>query len=200
MSGETEVESTTVVEPSNDAAEAAQPQVSVDDFNALKATLDKQSALIDKLREHEQKSLQKEQEAIAQRQGVEGELDALESKFQARLDEVLVDSALEKALMSAGARNVDVAKKLIDRQNIKVVNGKADVSAIQSNIDGLKETESYMFKGDEENVNPLTPKPKATKVARAGEPANEDIVNKELKAATSIADLKAIIDKHNIRQ
>lgn len=190
----TQVEEETVTEVTT---QASSDEVKTE-IAAMKAQIEKQSQLIDKLRDHEQSSLQREQEAIAARSGVEGELDALEQKFNERLEGVLIDSALEKELALAGARNVEVAKKLLDRQDIKVVNGKADSTAIQSSIESLKESESYMFKGDAENENPLTVKPTATKVARAGESENENVVHKELRAATNIEDLKAIIDKHNV--
>lgn len=135
-----------------------------------------------------------EEAAKAQRQGVEGELDAMEQKFNEKFNGVLIDSALDKELTIAGARNVDVAKKLLDRQNISVVNGKADADAIQLAITGLKESESYMFKGDEED----TSKPAATKIARAGEPAQENLYRKDVDATTNIDDLKAVMKKHNI--
>ena len=176
--------------PSNDDVKA--------ELDAMKAQIEKQTQLIDKLRDHEQSSLKREQDAIAARTGVEGELDALEQKFNRQLDGVLIDSALDKELTLAGARNVEVAKKLLDQQDIKVVNGKADVTAIQFSIESLKKSESYMFKGDSENENPLVPKPNATPVARAGESENENVVHKELRAARSIEDLKAIIEKHNV--
>jgi hypothetical protein len=197
MSGDSENESTVNPEPSNEATEVA-PQVSSEEFAALKAQFEKQNLLIDKLREHEQSSLQREQEAVAKREGDEGEFDAFKLQVNEQLNDVLIESALEKELSLAGARNVEVVKKLVNRQDIKVVNGKADADAIRSTIDGLKESESYMFVGDSENVNPLI-KPTATPVARAGEPANEDIVNKELKAATTHAELLQVIEKHNVQ-
>lgn len=201
MSGET-TEVPTQVDEETVVTEVTTTQASNDDVKAelatMKAQIEKQSQLIDKLRDHEQSSLKREQDAIAARSGVEGELDALEQKFNKQLEGVLIDSALEKELTLAGARNVEVTKKLLDKQDIKVVNGKADVSAIQSSIESLKESEGYMFKGDSENENPLVVKPTATPVARAGESENENIVHKELRAATSIEDLKKIIDKHNV--
>ena len=196
MSGDSENESTVNPEPSNEQAAETAPQVSIEDFNALKAMFEKQTLLVDKLRDHEQSSLQKEQEAIAQREGVEGEFDAFKLQVNDQLNNVLIDSALEKELTLAGARNVEVVKKLVNIKNIQVVNGKADANAIRSTIDGLKETEGYMFSDPSDTNTSITPTP--TKVARAGEPVNEDIVNKELRAATSIEDLKLIIEKHNV--
>lgn len=198
MTGESEANSPEVSEPSNDATEVA-PQVSSEEFAALKAQMEKQTQLIEKLRDHEQSSLAREQEAVAKREGVEGEFDAFRLQVNDWQNDVLIDSALEKELALAGARNVEVVKKLVNTKNIKVVNGKADADAIRSTIDGLKESESYMFKGDAENENPLSPKPNATPVARAGEPANEDIVAKEIRAATTHKELLAVIEKHNIQ-
>lgn len=196
MSGDSENESTVNAEPSNEAVETA-PQVSIEDFNALKAQFDKQNLLIDKLREHEQSSLTREQEAVAKREGVEGEFDAFKLQVSEQLNDVLIDSALEKELVLAGARNVEVVKKLVNTTNIKVVNGKADANAIRSTIDGLKESESYMF-AEPQTLTPVST-PSATPVARAGEPANEDIVNKELRAATTHKELLQIIEKHNVQ-
>lgn len=204
MTGESNEESTVVTEPSNEqATEVATVTALQNDVAELKAQLEKQIPLIDKLREHEQSSLKREQEALADqdkkiREGVEGELDALEQKFNLKLENVLIDAALEKELTLAGARNVDVAKKLLDRQTIDVVDGKANLTAIQTTIASLKETDSYMFKSDEE-VKTTTLKPAATPVARAGEPENVDIVNKELRAATTQAELQAVMKKHNVK-
>lgn len=202
MSGDSTEVPTQVAEEETVVTEVTTTQASNDEvtiqLDAMKAQIEKQSQLIDKLRDHEQSSLKREQDAIAARTGVEGELDALEQKFNERLEGVLIDSALEKELTLAGARNVEVAKKLLDKQDIKVVNGKADGTAIRSSIEVLKESESYMFKGDAENESTLLIKPNATPVARAGESENENVVHKELRAARSIEDLKAIIDKHNV--
>jgi len=201
MSGETE-ETTVVTEASNEASDDATQQATLDSLqaeiakviNINKELIASRDATKVKLREAEEaKELAKEE-----RQGVEGELDKLEQKFSQQLQDVLIDSALEKELTIAGARNVDVAKKLLDKQDISVVDGKADVTAIQATINALKENESYLFLGDEVVDTTVINRPAATPVARAGEPENENIVNKELQATTSIEDLKKVIEKHNV--
>lgn len=199
MTGQSETEGTVVTEPSNDVVETTESTVTLESLAAEiakvtginKELIASRDAAKAKAREMEQQVLQ----ATEKRQGVQGELDAMEQKFNDRMNGVLIDSALERELAVAGARNVDAAKKLLDRQNISVVDGKADKAAIIDAINSLKESEDYMFKDATELK---TPKAAAVKVARAGEPDNGDVVVKELKAATSIADLKAIIDKHNL--
>ena len=197
MSGQTEE----VVNESTDV-QAVEADESVT-LEALRADLDKviginkeliasRDAAKNKAREAEQKATQ----AKEQRQGIEGQLDAMEQKFNEKLNGVLVDSALEKELALAGARNVDAAKKLLDRQNITVIGGKADAEAIQHAINGLKETDAYMFA---DKTQQTTTKPAATKVARAGEAEVEDVVAKEIAAATNIKDLHAVMAKHGLK-
>jgi len=198
MSGET-IEESVVETPSNEPAEDSAK--TLETIEAMQASIDKvisiNKELIASRDAAKVKTREAESQLTEQRKGVEGELDAMEQKFNEKFNGVLIDAALEKALNEAGARNVVTAKRLLDRQDITVVNGTVDADAIQTLIDGLKETESYMF------TDPTTEtvvKPKATKPARAGEPANEDVVNKEIKAASTQAELQAVIDKHNIKQ
>lgn len=202
MTGESTDTSTVTTEPSNDAAETAQEQVTIE---SLKADIDKVISINKELiasrdaAKVKVRSAETElEQAKEQREGIEGEIDALEQKFNTQLTDVLIDAAFEKELTLAGARNVEVAKKLLNKQDIKVENGKVNITLIQDSINSLKESDSYMFTSEEEEK--ASTLKTATPVARAGEPENENIVNKELKAAKSIPDLIAIIDKHNIKQ
>ncbi len=204
MSGETSNEETAVESvASNEAAETAEEQVTLESLSEQvnkvisinKELIASRDAAKTKLREAEEAS--QLQAKTEQRQGVEGELDALEQKLGKRLNDVLVSNALEKELLSAGARNVEMTKKLLDKQNIKVVNGKADSEMITQSINSLKETASYLF-SDKEDETSQESKPAAMSVARAGEPENVDIVNKEIAEATTTADLKAVLKKHGM--
>jgi len=198
MSGETTTESTTTVVTDDNATEESVAQetgVTQEELAALTAQLEKQSALIDKLRQHEQTSLTEAEKEKQKRKGVEGEIDQLKESFSKQINDIAIDSALERELAVANAMNVDVAKKLIDRSGIDVVNGKANTQKIAEIINNLKESEGYLFKQKDAQT---TTKPNAPKPARAGEGENEDIVKKEMKAAKTVQELQAVIAKYGV--
>jgi hypothetical protein len=195
MSGETN-ESTTEVVTNDNATEESVAQetgVTQEELAALTAQLEKQSALIDKLRQHEQTSLSEAEKEKQKRKGVEGEIDQLKESFSKQINDIAIDSALEKELSLAKAMNVDVAKKLIDRSGIDVVNGRANTQKIAEIINNLKESESYLFKSETSETKKAAPKP-----VRAGEGEPEDIVKKEMKNAKTVQELQAVIAKYGV--
>ena len=208
MSGETSNEETTVESvASNEAAETAEKQVIT--LETLQAEISKvisinkeliasRDAAKTKLREAEDAS-ELQATKVEQREGTLGEIDlavdAVELKLNKRLNDVLVNNALEKELLTAGARNIEMAKKLLNMKDIKVVNGVADSSLIQQSVKNLKEAASYLFASEEDGTSP---KPAAMSVARAGEPENVVIANEEIKATTTTADLQAVMKKHGL--
>jgi len=195
MSGETNENATDVANDEATEESGATTGVTQEELAVLTAQLEKQSALIDKLRVHEQTSLSEAEKERTKRKGVEGEFDAFKEQVTKQIDESKVDVALERELTSANAINVDLAKKLIDRSGIDVVNGKANTQKISQIINDLKESESYLFKQKEA---PSETKPNAPKPARAGEGENEDIVKKEMKAAKTVQELNAVIAKYGV--
>ncbi len=196
MSGETnESASTDVNDDAGSEDQAQETGVTQEELAVLTAQLEKQSDLIEKLRKHEQTSLTEAEKEKQKRKGVEGEIDQLKESFSKQINDIAVDAALERELSLADAMNVDLAKKLIDRSGIDVVNGKANTQKISEIINSLKESESYLFKQDETQT---TKKPNAPKPARAGEGENEDIVKKEMKAAKTVQELNAVIAKYNV--
>lgn len=168
-----------------------QPTVSADEVAELKAALDKQQALIDKLREHEQRSLEAEKAAKKEKQT---EVERVTELYEQKLNSLALDGALEGALASHGVRNVEVAKKVLDTSGINVVDGRVDKQAVSAAVAALKESESYLFKTTEE-----TPKKQAPKVGAADEGATEDVVQKAIKGAKSVRELNEILRKYNVK-
>lgn len=197
MSGETEAQSTEQVNENAstevEAQEQQQPKgASQEEVAELKAALDKQSALIEKLRQHEQQSLEAEKAAKKEKQT---EVERVTEAYEAKLNNLALDGALESALASHGVRNVDVAKKVIDTSGINVQDGRVDKNAIQEAVSALKEAEGYLFKTTEEAPQKQT----APKAGRPAEGETEDVVQKEIKAAKSIKELNAVLRKYNVK-
>lgn len=190
MTGESNESVTNVTEPTT-SPESGDNQAAM---ATLQAQVEKQAQLIEKLRLHEQTSLEREKAEKQKREGVEGEIDTLKQEFQSRFDNQAIDAALERELLVAKARNVDVTKRLLDRNGFSVVNGKVDVKQIRDAISALKQTEDYLFAST--NSEPVT-KPTSTP-ARAGEGPAEDIVKREMRSAKSVRELQEIIKKHSV--
>jgi hypothetical protein len=194
MSGETVENNATEVVNDNqveESTETTQTGASADDVAELKAALEKQSALIEKLRQHEQQSLEAEKAAKREKQT---EVERVTELYEQKLNSLALDGALESALASHGVRNVEVAKKVLDTSGINVADGRVDKQAVQQAVAALKESESYLFKTTEE-----TPKKQAPKVGAADEGATEDVVQKAIKGAKSVRELNEILRKYNVK-
>lgn len=63
--------------------------------------------------------------------------------MQAREDSIRVDMALENALNQSGARNHKAVLALIERDKIKVRDGK--VTGLQEQMDALRKSDPYLF-------------------------------------------------------
>lgn len=97
--------------------------VSKQDIEALVAKIEKQDALIDKLRQHEQQSLEAEKAAKKEKQT---EVERVTELYEQKLNSMALDAALEGELGKANARNIELAKKVIDTNSITVVDGRVD--------------------------------------------------------------------------
>lgn len=165
---------------------------------SLATKLESQSVLITKLREHEKTSLKDADNEKQKREGVEGEFDTykqeLDTAFEERFRAVAVDAAVETALLKADVHNVDTAKKLIDRDGIELVDGKANLVKIEELINSLQESDSYLFKqkddGNTQRVTPPTPiRPGEGKKITSG-------IQAELKSAKSTKEIQKILRKY----
>ena len=196
MTGESNEEVTNVTNENASSEEQAQRETGVtqEEIQALTAQLEKQSALIEKLRLHEQTSLEREQAEKQKRKGAEGEIDALKAEFRKELNTLAINSALERELITAGAKNVDLSKRLLDTTDVSVMNGKADTQKIREAIAALKETDNYLFADATSTATTVKP----TTPARAGEGGNEDVVKRDIRAARTRQELEAVLKKHNV--
>lgn len=171
----------------------SKPEVSKADIDALVAKIEKQDALIEKLRQHEQQSLEAEKAAKKEKQT---EIEKVTELYEAKLNSMALDAALEGELGKANARNIDLAKKVIDTSSITVVDGRVDRMSVKEAIDALKASDDYLF-GDGA-ASEVVEKPKAAKPGRPAEGATEDVIKKEINAAKTQKELNAILAKYNI--
>lgn len=70
-----------------------------------------------------------------------------ETKYNADLNAARVDSAISLALTRAGARDVELAKYLIDPAVIKLDNG--NVMGLAEQLDKIKSEKAFLFGGDD---------------------------------------------------
>jgi hypothetical protein len=189
-----QTEQTTVNDDATaEAAAQTKSEVSAQDFASLVEKIEKQEALINKLREHEQKSLEAEKAAKKEKQT---EVERVTELYEAKLNSMALDAALEGELGKANARNIELAKKVIDTNSITVVDGRVDRMTVKEAIEALKASDNYLF-GDGA-TSEVVEKPKAAKPGRPAEGATEDIIKKEINAAKTQKELNAILRKYNI--
>lgn len=181
-------------EASVETEATSKPEVTAAEVAELKAMLDKQSALIDKLREHEKQSLEAEKAAKKEKQT---ELERVTELYEGKLNAMALDAALEGELGKANARNIELAKKVIDTGSITVVDGRVDRMTVAEAVEALKASDDYLF-GDGATTTTTTEKPKAAKPGRPAEGPTEDIIKKEINAAKTQKELNAILTKYNI--
>lgn len=167
--------------------------VSKQDIEALVAKIEKQDALIEKLRQHEQQSLEAEKAAKKEKQT---EVERVTELYEQKLNSMALDAALEGELGKANARNIELAKKVIDTNSITVVDGRVDRMTVREAIEALKASDNYLF-GDGA-TSTVVEKPKAAKPGRPAEGATEDVIKKEINAAKTQKELNAILAKYNI--
>ena len=166
---------------------------SAEDVEQLKAAIQKQEALIEKLRQHEQRSLEAEKAAKKEKQT---EVERVTELYEQKLNAMALDAALEGELGKANARNIELAKKVIDTNSITVVDGRVDRMTVREAIEALKASDNYLF-GDGA-TSTVVEKPKAAKPGRPAEGATEDVIKKEINAAKTQKELNAILAKYNI--
>ncbi len=166
----------------------------------LAAEVASQKDLITKLREHEKTSLKEADEERTLRKGVEGEFDTFKTEQKALLEEkfrvVAVDAAVDVALQKANVHNVETAKRLLDRTDIDLKDGKANSKIITERINKLQETDPYLFKTKEDESTKPTP-PKAR---RPGEGGGNEIsgFQRDLAACKTTKEIQKLLRKHNL--
>lgn len=90
-------------------------------------------------------------------------------KAKEDMDNITLNNAIDLGLVNAGSRNLKAAKALLDIDSLKDSKNLND--DLKAQIDGLKESDSYLFKGQEE--------PKQRSMGKSG-----SLGDKELKDMT----------------
>lgn len=90
-------------------------------------------------------------------------------KAKEDMDNITLNNAIDLGLVNAGSRNLKAAKALLDIDSLKDSKNLND--DLKAQIEGLKESDSYLFKGQEE--------PKQRSMGKSG-----SIGEKELKDMT----------------
>lgn len=90
-------------------------------------------------------------------------------KAKEDMDNITLNNAIDLGLVNAGSRNLKAAKALLDIDSLKDSKNLND--DLKAQIDGLKESDSYLFKGQEE--------PKQRSMGKSG-----SLGEKELKDMT----------------
>ena len=199
MSGDSSNEQTQVVNDNENPTvetegtqETTSGSASAEDVAQLKAAIEKQEALIEKLRQHEQKSLEAEKAAKREKQT---EVERVTELYEQKLNSLALNASLENELTKAGVRNVEVARKVLDTASIDVVDGNVNKQAVRDAVAALKESEAYLFKTAESSETTVKP---TSKPGRPAEGPTEDVVQKEIKAAKSVKELNAVLAKYNV--
>lgn len=103
-----------------------------------------------------EKSLKENEAAIAEAESLKRQLERLKeeaeqakSAYGAELNALRVSSAVEKALIRAGARNLKAVGSLIDREQI-AVDEKGGLTGLEQQLEALKQSDPYLFKDGEE--------------------------------------------------
>ena len=124
--------------------------VSKEDFNNknnevkdLKDQLDDRDRQLESLKKVDPKQLQEEIETLKESNANK------QAEFEKKIHTIKVESALDKALLSSGAKNIRAVKALLD---IDVENVKLDQSGNLENIltliEGIKTSDPYLFESD----------------------------------------------------
>lgn len=86
--------------------------------------------------------------------------------YQQKLDKQAFDFALEKAISGAEARNPKAVKALLDVDSIKLDGDK--LLGLDEQLKGLKESDSYLFGGDDPKLKGREPNPDKQPPAAGG--------------------------------
>lgn len=124
--------------------------VSKEDFNNknnevkdLKDQLADRDGQLESLKKVDPKQLQEEIETLKESNANK------QAEFEKKIHTIKVESALDKALLSSGAKNIRAVKALLD---IDVENVKLDQSGNLENIltliEGIKTSDPYLFESD----------------------------------------------------
>ena len=76
---------------------------------------------------------------------LEGDLEALQQKYTQDIAALQMDSALNLALLSAGAQDARAVKPFLQLEEIKLENGK--LTGVESQLDSLKKEKAFLFQG-----------------------------------------------------
>lgn len=125
--------------------------VAKDDFNNknnevkdLKEQISERNKQLEDLKKVDPKKLQEEIDSLKEANANK------QAEYDAKIHNLKVESALDKALLSSGAKNTKAVKALLD---IDVENAKFDEAGnlenISTMIDGIKTSDPYLFESKE---------------------------------------------------
>lgn len=116
----------------------------------------------------------------------QGDWKARAEAAELKLKDYVLDSQIEKAALAAKAKDVKAVTKLIDRSVIKFENGSVDTKSVENAIAAAKKEFAILF--DE------------VQVPQAGRAAEGEVTSgyeKEIRAAKSFPEIKAVMRKYN---
>lgn len=172
----------------DDAAAPKSIEEAVSKLKEMEAEIAKNAELLRKVRKYEKENKEKAELALKE-QGKYKELYEAElakrGELEARVNNTLIDSALENVLKEAKVVATATAIKLIDRSKIVVEDGKVDTKSLQQQVDQLRKTDPVLF------GNTSGPAPK-----KPGEGEPTGGYEKELSAAKTAQQIYAVMKKY----
>jgi hypothetical protein len=195
-------ENETVVETAvSDDTQQDQAEPNVSDVEAkiaeLTAQLAKQNEIVEKARKGEKYQKSKAdadvKKVLAQYEAEKARADGLELKIR----NTAIDGVLRQALSDSGAKAVDTALKLVDRNAVKFgADGSVDVQSIAAVVKALKTSDSILFDQTSKPASQAQAKPPAPPAARSSEGDKVTGYAAEIKAAKTGAEIQAVLKKY----
>lgn len=134
--------------------------------------------LEEKLKEHQEqlsklaKDNKGNDELQKQIKELQSQNKAKEEEYQAKLNELKLDNALDLALNKEGAKNSKLVKTLLNYDLLKMDND--NLIGLSEQLTKIKETDSYLFNGSEEPKK-ATPQGLTPKGANGTDDSNVDL-------------------------
>lgn len=175
-------------ESGDDAAAPKTIEEAISKLREMEAEIAKNAELLKKVRKYEKENKEKAEQAL-QEQGKYKELYEAElarrGELEAKVNNALIESALDSILKEAKVVATATALKLIDRSQIVVEDGKVDVQSLKQQVEQLRKTDPILF------TNVAGPAPK-----KPGEGDPTGGYEKELSAAKTPQQIYAVMKKY----
>lgn len=163
----------------------------------LEAQIAKQQEIVEKARKGEKYQKTRGDSEVkriqVQYEAVKARADALEQKIKT----TAADTSLRAVLQESGAKAVDTALKLIDRNALKFGDdGSVDVESVKAVVESLKGSDPFLFEAAQQAVQDQAKKPTAPAAKRSTEADAIAGFDAEIKASKTAAELQTVLRKY----